>query len=315
MKKILITGANGMIGSYLVQEFLNKYELILLAPRITRIEKYKGKVAIANNTLDQISKWEQYLKDVDCVIHLAAEVHSKPKTSEEEANFINTNVEGTKILYERCAAYGVKRFLFFSTNDVYMPTNTLITEDTPLKPSGIYGKSKLLAEKYLLEGLKTKKTAVCIFRPSSVYGENDKGSMKSLISLCKKGIVPMIGEGKNKKALVYLKDVAQAVEKYIESQNDYNGEVFNISSGDFEYKEIIDAISKKYQLSPIKLYIPLWFCNKIAPYLGPIKKLAIAAETKTVSNHKANMLLGYRGKFDIERGLIDSRNYYVETRT
>lgn len=311
MKKILITGANGMIGSAIVRKFIGKYELILVDPYTNRIDQYKDRATIITKNLTEVSEWQNVLDGVYCVVHLAAAVHWVPKTKEEEQQFILTNAEGTRILYDACAKHGVERFLFFSTNDVYETSDKLITEETTVDPKDVYGKSKLLAEKYLLKGLKTSKTAVCIFRPASVYGENDKGSMKSLIAFCRKGIVPMIGRGENKKALLYLKDTVQAVEKYIENESNLNGEVFNISSGDYEYKEIINAICNSYGFKPVRIYIPAWFCKNIASKIGPIKKLAVAGEIKTVSNDKASRLLRYERAYSLKEGLMDAKSYYV----
>lgn len=310
MKKVLITGANGMIGSAIVNEFIDKYELVLVDPYTDKIDKFKNKVVVLKNSLNDIEKWENNLEGVNTVVHLAATVHWKPKNKEEGQQFIDTNAEGTRKLYEACTKHGVERFLFFSTNDVYEASDKLITENTPVNPQGIYGKSKLLAEQYLLEDLKQSNTAVCIFRPASVYGENDKGSMKSLIGLCKKGIVPMIGNGSNKKALLYTKDIVQAVKRYVDCENNLNREVFNISSGDFGYKEMIDAICSVFEITPFRIYIPRWFCKNIASKLGSIKKLAVASETKIVSNEKAYKMLGYKIKYSLEDGLRDAKKYY-----
>lgn len=310
MKKVLITGANGMIGSSIVKEFIDKYELVLVDPFTDKIDGYKNKATVLKNSLNDITEWENNLYGVKTVVHLAAAVHWKPKNKEEEQQFIDTNAEGTRNLYAACTKYGVEKFLFFSTNDVYEVSDKLITEETSVNPQGIYSKSKHLAEQYLLEDSKKSDTTVCIFRPASVYGENDKGSMKSLISLCKKGIVPMIGNGANKKALIYTKDVVQAVKRYVECENSLNGEVFNISSGDFGYKEMIDAICSIFEIKPFRLYIPGWFCENIASKLGPIKKLAVAGETKIVSNKKAKEFLGYQAKYSLVEGLRDAKGYY-----
>ncbi|SHH38540.1 NAD-dependent epimerase/dehydratase family protein [Desulfosporosinus lacus] len=310
IKKILITGANGMIGSAIIRELINKYELILLAPRTHRIEEYADRATIIKSDLLEVNVWQGMLDNVYCVVHLAAAVHWMPMTIEEERQFIKTNAEGTRILYNACIDHGVERFLFFSTNDVYAVSDQLITERTATDPQGFYGKSKLLAEQYLRKSSKGSKTAVCIFRPASVYGQNDKGSMKSLIAFCRKGIVPMIGKGANKKTLLYLKDIVQATARYIESENDLDGEVFNISSGDYGYKEIIDSICDCYGLNPLRVYIPTWFCKKVASKVGPLKKLAVAGEIKIVSNDKATKILRYKGKYSLADGLMDAKSYY-----
>ena len=311
MKKILITGANGMIGSAIVQEMINKYQLILVDAYTNRIEKYLGQATVIKKDLIKVSEWQDMLDSVYCVVHLAAAVHWVPRTKEEQLQFVKTNAMGTKILYKACVEHGVERFLFFSTNDVYRASDKLITEETVAAPKGIYGASKFLAEEYLREVSLKSKTAVCIFRPASVYGENDNGIMKSLVELCKKGIVPMIGKGENKKALLYLKDIVKAVECYITGENGLNGEIFNIASGNYEYKKIIETICNSYRLKPIRVYIPAWFCRRIASKISPLKKLAVAGEVKAVSNDKAFKMLCYAGKYSLEEGLADAKDYYM----
>lgn len=312
MKKILITGANGMIGSALTKSFIDKYELILVDSYTNRIDKYRNKAKVINRSLAEILEWQEALNDVYCVVHLAAAVHWVPKTKEQKQQFIRINAEDTRKLYKACVEHKVERFLFFSTNDVYASSDKLITEDTFTAPQSVYGKSKLIAEQYLLEDSKRANTAVCIFRPASVYGENDKGSMKTLITLCRKGIVPMIGDGAHKKALLYLKDTVQAVVRYIECKNNHNGEIFNLSSGNFEYKEIIDIICSVFNFKPFRLFVPKWFCKQVASKIGPLKKLDIASDTKIVSCHRANRLLNYQSQYDLISGLKDSKLYYTK---
>ena len=311
MKQILITGANGMIGSAIIPKLINKYKLILVDAYTNRIEKYANRATVIKSDFVTLSKRQEVLEGVYCVVHLAAAVHWVPKTKREELQFIQTNVEGSRMIYNACSRQGVARFLFFSTNDVYAASDALITEETATAPRGIYGKSKFLAEEHLREASLTSKTAVCIFRPASVYGENDKGSMLSLITFCRRGLVPMIGKGENKKALLYLKDIAQAVERYLACEKDHNGEVFNISSGDYTYRGIIDTVCGIYGLKPLRVYVPDWFCKTVAPKISPLKKLAVAGEVKTISNDKALKLMGYEGTYSLEEGLLDAKGYYM----
>jgi len=88
MKKELITGANGMIGSAIVNEFIDKYELVLVDPYTDKIDKFKNKATVLKNSLYDIEKWESNLDGVNTVVHLAAAVHWKPKNKEEEQQLL-----------------------------------------------------------------------------------------------------------------------------------------------------------------------------------------------------------------------------------
>jgi nucleoside-diphosphate-sugar epimerase len=309
-KKIFITGANGMIGSALVRKLVDKYQLILLSPDVNRIEKFSDEVTIIQKKLSDLEEWKEHLEGVSCLIHLAAAVHWTPKTEEDKEYFKKVNAEETRKVFLAAKEKKVDKFLFFSTNDVYRPSEQIISEKTEVNPSNIYGESKLQAEKYLLNESKESDTEVVIFRAASVYGKNDGGSMKTLVNLCNKGIIPMLGKGKNKKALLYLEDLVQAVEKYIESNDDLNNEIFNIHSGNYEYKEIIYSICEVFDFKVFKFPIPEWFINNIAAKISFLNKLETAAENKVTSSKKAEELLGYKSEFDLVQGLGDSKDYY-----
>lgn len=311
-KKVFITGANGMIGSALVRKLVDKYQLILLSPDTDRIEKFKDRVTIIEKKLSDLEDWKDKLAGVDSLIHLAAAVHWVPKTEEDKEYFIKVNAEETKKVYLAAKEMKVNKFLFFSTNDVYKPSKQLITEANKVSPKNIYGESKLKAEEYLLNESKDGNTSVSIFRPASVYGKNDRGSMKSLIKFSSKGFIPMLGNGKNKKALLYLKDLVQAVEDYIESEKDLNRAIFNIQSGNYEYREIINSICQVFNFNVFKVPVPMWFINNIAGRISFLKKLETAAETKIVSSEKAKNLFGYESEFDLIKGLKNSKEYYQE---
>jgi nucleoside-diphosphate-sugar epimerase len=310
--KIVITGANGMVGSSLVDRLAGRFELVLVDVVTGRIESLGDSNRVLKASCLCVDEWESALENAYCVVHLAALVHRTAGTSGESDQYIATNVEATRMLYEACVRQRVRRFLFFSTNDVYRPSRELATEETPTEPRGPYARSKLIAEQHLWEASRDVGTAVCVFRPASIYGENDTGSMRSLVLLCRKGVVPMIGRGNTPKALLYVKDAAQAVERYIVSQRDHRGEVFNICSGTHTYREIIDTICEVYRLAPLRVCVPEWFCRRIAPRIRPLSKLATAAQARVISGCKAARLLGYKPEYSLAEGLTDSIDYYLQ---
>lgn len=296
-----------MLGSHLVQYFKDSYKVIAVDRTLDKIKKFSNQVTLLENNLEEIEKWENHLDGVEYVVHLAAIVRSKA----DRDVFMRVNVKATEKLLRACKRYDVQRFLFFSTNDVYKDKKDTIFEEDLIMPKSKYSESKFLAEETLLSLLKEINVKVCIFRAASIYGTNDKGSMKSMINLCKKGIVPMIGNGGNPKALLYIEDCAYAVDRYFKSENPFNGEIFNISSGDYSYSEILDTICKVYGLKPFRLYIPRWLCNSKLFSFGVLKKLKTASSIKRISCKKAIRLLGYRSRYTLSDGLRDSKKYYI----
>jgi len=315
-KKVVITGANGMVGSAIVKYLHNDYDLIAIDRHNDRIEPFTKSldgVDFVFSDILSINDWNRVLGEAFAVIHLAANVHWAPKTSEQVASFYKVNVEGTRILIDKCAQYGVKKFLFFSTNDVYPNSDHEIEESEPLVATSIYAKTKLEAEISILQKYGTGSLDVLILRPASIYGEHDRGSMSSLISLCKHGVVPVIGSGENVKALLYVKDVAAFVRTYIESEVVPGVSIANIASGNYSFVQIISTINDVFGLNGRLIRLPLFLKDdKVFSKSGMLNKLKVASESKKVNCGKIERLYGFTSSYDMKEGLMDSSEYYRE---
>ena len=141
MKKILITGFTGFLGSNLIDVFSKKYELI----GITHKKKSKQKIIqiqknIRNLTINDIPN------DIDSIIHLAA-ISDIKFCNENPKECYQTNVDGTLNMLELSRKLDAK-FLFMSTSHVYgYPKKLPIPENHPTESTSIYATSKLVSEK------------------------------------------------------------------------------------------------------------------------------------------------------------------------
>ena len=117
MIKIVVTGANGMVGAAVVKNLYKDYVLVAIDRHKDRIAPF---IEIANglqfvmSDILSVSDWKAILGGAYAVVHLAANVHWTPRTSEEIANFYKVNTEGTRLLINKSAEYGVKKFLFLA---------------------------------------------------------------------------------------------------------------------------------------------------------------------------------------------------------
>ena len=135
--------------------------------------------------------------------------------------------------------------------------------------------------------------------------------MKRLIYLCKKGLIPIVGSGGNKKSLTYLKDVTTAIEAYLSSDKPLGGEVFNLSSGDFFYNEIIDAIEDCYGYRPLRIRIPMFMTRGIFANLPVFSTITKAASTKIIDIRKIKQELNYVPVNNIREAFMDCKEYYI----
>lgn len=161
--RIVITGANSYIGNNIQSYIQNNNDELDVSQ------------------LDVVGEqWRQFdFSGYDCVIHVAAIVHRKDEVSWEQYKQIN--VELTSEIAEKAKRQGVKQFVFLSSMGVYGVEKSLsrkksvVTNETELKPSSMYGKSKYLAEQRLME-MEDESFKVVIVRPPNVYGPGCKGN-------------------------------------------------------------------------------------------------------------------------------------------
>jgi dTDP-glucose 4,6-dehydratase len=244
MKKILITGGAGFIGSNFTHYYLEKHpeDQVMVVDRLTYAgnldnlkdlennEKYwfiEADIAdakIINNLFDR----ERF----DIVVNFAAETHVD-KSIEAPSIFVMTNVVGTQTLLEACRNYGVSRFHQISTDEVYgdlgIDSKNFFTENTHLSPNCPYAASKAAADLIVLSYFETYKLPATVSRCSNNYGpyqfpEKLIPYFFRLISENKS--VPIYGDGKNVRDWLYVIDHCRAIDLILEKG--IPGEIYNI---------------------------------------------------------------------------------------
>ena len=199
MKKLLITGSNGFVGSYFISKYQDKYE-------IKTFSFLKDNIDILN------------CSDLDVVFHLSGLVHQMGGASAEE--YEKVNVTQTLQLAKKVKESGVKQFVFMSTVKVYgEETSSVYTENTICYPEDEYGKSKLKAEIELLK-LEDESFKISIIRTPIIYGYGVKANIKNLINLVYK--IPVLPFGKigNKRSIVYIGNICHLVDEIITQQKE-----------------------------------------------------------------------------------------------
>ncbi|MBI2085067.1 MAG: NAD-dependent epimerase/dehydratase family protein [Candidatus Aenigmarchaeota archaeon] len=265
VEKILITGANGFIGTALSEKF-RAYDPILL-------NKGDGKDGILDPNMYKL------FKGVDVVIHLAALGNYSGAKLED---FMKVNVDGTVNVLEAAKITGVKKFIFASTGLVYGNSKLRLTEEHPLNPVHPYEQSKAAAEaKCLLYG---GFFDVMIFRFSNVYGNKGVKSVvyKFLHNLANGQPSRVVG-GKQKRDFVHIDDVTGLISKC--TGKTATG-AFNVCSGKSYTVNYIYEMAEK--ISGIKL---------------EPERVASSDYSYEFSNSKAQKLLGFYPRTDLKSGM------------
>ena len=214
--KVLITGASGFLGQYLVKHLMSTHDVFTLSSKA------------GNDFVLDIVEQIPLLPQFDLVVHAAGKAHSIPLNIDDSNDFFKVNVEGTKNLLKGLELNKPKQLIFISSVSVYgLDQGILINENHPLLGSTPYARSKILAEKLVLNWGLHHNVKIIVFRLPLIVGINPPGNLGKMIYGIKKGLYFTIGEGKSMKSMVLADNLCQ----FINSFNLNFSGVFNLTDG------------------------------------------------------------------------------------
>ncbi|MDQ7083775.1 MAG: NAD-dependent epimerase/dehydratase family protein [Sulfurovum sp.] len=278
MKKILLTGASGFVGSY----FQTHYH------QLFKIETFSF-------LKDDFEVLDIY--GVDVIVHLSALVHQMDAKADEEA-YERVNVTQTLQLAQKAKESGVGHFIFMSTVKVYgEESENIYDEDTACYPLDDYGKSKLKAE-IALQKIEEDTFNVSIIRTPIVYGYGVKANMYNLIKLIQKVPILPLGGIHNRRSMVYIGNLCAIIIAIIESEK---SGIFlakddeTLSTSDL-IREITLALDKKMFLVSFPLFV--FLLQKFKPSF--YQRLYLSLE---VENSKSKKVLDFSTRYSVKEGI------------
>ena len=299
MKKVLVTGATGFLGKYLIEELLNNdYEVVAQGRKENVLNDIKEKynVQILKCSLDEIKDIE--LK-VDYVIHAAALSTVWGKWED----FYNSNVIGTENVIDFCNKNNVKRLVYVSSPSIYSAKcdRLNIREDDFDKNNHLnfYIKSKILAEN-LINSIEVDKLEKVIIRPRGLFGIGDTSIIPRLIKANRKIGIPLFNDGKNIVDITCVENVATALRLAIESENAV-GRTYNITNGEpREFKNILEELFKQINEPPKYLKNNLNLMYWVSSVIEFIYKLFHIYKEPMITKYNI-CTLGYSQTLNIEK--------------
>lgn len=246
MKKILVTGATGQIGRFLIRKLNNgKYDFSGLDIRPKENLPEYELFNFALNDRKEFENYSEQLKQFDTVIHLASKINIEQDILKSSAESMNLNVLGTINLLEFLP--NLQHFIFTSTYMTYgTPMTELVNEEHPTNPNNVYGASKLATEKFLKIYSQQHNVDVTILRFMGVYGLEKPYSqaIPTFIKLISNDQNPVIfGNGKDKRNHIHVDD---AVDSILTSLKSRKSGLYNIGGNDSPTNlELIDMINHK----------------------------------------------------------------------
>ena len=248
MKKILITGGLGYIGSKLSIYLLNKgYKIRILDINYFGYEHLndyikKKKIELIIGDISSSQKLKLALKNIDAVIHLAA-ISDDPTVELDRSLSEATNFHASLKLLKLSESFGIKRFIFASSSTVYgAKKESKVHEKLKLEPISLYGKFKAMFEPYLIKANKKSFQTVSL-RPGTVCGISPRQRFDVLVNiltinaLINKKIV--INGGEQMRTNIHIDDMINIYHIVLEANEKLiSGEIFNVS---FENFSVVDT--------------------------------------------------------------------------
>ncbi len=299
MKKVLVTGANGFIGSNLVKRLIAEgYIVHSLVRKTSDLTFLQGQnTVLFYGDINDAASLKAPLEGVDLVYHLAGLAADWGAY----AKFEKVNLEGTQTVVQAAERAGVKKLVYISTVAFHGFGQTNMTEDMPPGKHLIpYAQTKYLAEKWVLDFGQKSKMAVTAVRPGNVYGENDRTFMAKYIEALESGKFSQIGKGKSKTCPVFVDNLVDIL--YLVGHDDRaNGEAFLATDGlDITWQQFNTELAQALGIPLPKTSMPFGFALVVAKiYYGIHRLLGLKSEPFLTPYRIRNGGLDYH--FSIEK--------------
>tara|TARA_B100001778_G_scaffold330315_1_gene332596 strand:- start:1716 stop:2696 length:981 start_codon:yes stop_codon:yes gene_type:complete len=241
MKKCIVTGGLGFIGSHLVEKLVDlKYKVIVIDNcingKISNISNVQNKVKIFKNDISKKGDWQNAFKNADVVFHLAALADIVPSINNPLLYF-NTNVKGTLNVLEYSKKYKIKKFIYAASSSCYgIPKKYPTDENEKLDPKYPYSLTKKIGEDLVLHWGNVFKLNVTSLRFFNIYGIRSRttGSYGAMFGVFLAQKInnknyTVVGNGRQKRDFIYISDVVEAILK--SSRLKKKNLVLNIGSG------------------------------------------------------------------------------------
>lgn len=317
-KKVLVTGADGFIGSHLTETLVREGANVRAFVMYNSFNSWGWLDTTSKDIIDNLEVFSGDIRDpqgvekavvgCDVILHLAALI-AIPYSYHSPDTYVDTNIKGTLNLLQAARKSGIEKLVHTSTSEVYGTARFVpITEAHPLQPQSPYSATKIGADQLAMSFFNSFNTPVAIIRPFNTYGPRQ--SARAVIPT----IIIQLAEGQRKIKLGavhptrdfnYVKDTVRGFISVAETEKSV-GEVVNIGSNyEVSIGEVVSVISSIFNVE-VDIETDL---QRIRPEMSEVDRL-------WADNSKAYNLLGwkpeYAGNEGLRRGLKETINWFLK---
>ena len=305
--KILVTGAEGFIGSHLIENLVTKGHEVTALILYNSFNSYGWleyiekdilkKINIVSGDVRDFQSILSCMKKVDIVINLAALI-AIPYSYKAAKSYVDTNIIGVQNILEAARILKIKKIIHTSTSEVYGTAQIIpIKENHPINSQSPYAASKASADQLAKSYHYSFDLPVTILRPFNTFGprQSMRAVIPTIIGQALKGVSVRIGNIYTTRDFTFVHDTVEAFSKAITTKN-INGEVINIGSNyEISIKEIInmtsDILGKKLKVKVEN--------QRVRPKSSEVDRLVC-------SNQKAKKLLKWQPKLNGKKGFKEA---------
>jgi nucleoside-diphosphate-sugar epimerase len=329
---IIVTGAGGFLGRYIAEALQTRGHAVYNFSRSSYPELEADGIVAKQGDLSRYEDVYNAFHGIDAVFHVAAFVEQWGRWEK----YYQTNVLGTENVIRACKEQSIQKLVFTSSPSVVFEKDDLCGVDEsqpyPDQSLSLYGKSKAMAEKRVLEANDGKDFLTVSLRPHLIFGPRDPHLIPTIVEAVKQGKLKIIGNGQNQVDFTYVENAADAHLQAFDQLNPgspvcgkayFIGQERAVKLWDF----LNDKILPIYNLAPVTRRVPLtvaygaaalmeWVYRTLgiydqAPRLTRFLVLQLA--TSHYFSHKnAERDFGYRPKITLDEGLDRLRAWVQE---
>lgn len=293
VSRVLVTGANGFVGSALMDELGRRG---IRARGAIRAEQQSSRFSDSVNTgaLTAKQDWTKALENIDVVIHLAGKV---PEREAKLSTYIEPNITATANLARQAKIAKVKRFIFISSikvNGEKTEKGRPFTEIVCKEPADPYALSKFKAENELMDISRETKMELVIIRPPLIYGPGVKGSFAVMLKWLKSGVPLPFDNINNRRSMIAVDNLVDFICLCI-SHPDAANEIFLISDDEsVSTTTLLKRVASVLSIQSCFIFIPSQLLRIAAILLGK-KQIADSLLTSLeLDISKAKKVLGWK---------------------